>query len=71
VTNELEKWQKKTSLPGMWPVMVAATNFNQSIAIGSAFENGDELFTLGALADSAYEYLPKVSPLECFSPALY
>jgi mannosyl-oligosaccharide alpha-1,2-mannosidase len=60
IMNELEKWQMKTSLPGMWPAMVDAQRFNQSIAIGSPFENSNELFTLGALADSTYEYLPKV-----------
>jgi mannosyl-oligosaccharide alpha-1,2-mannosidase len=70
VINELEKWQSKTSLPGMWPAMVDSTKFNQGIAIGSPFDNTDELFTLGALADSTYEYLPKASPLECFSPVL-
>lgn len=60
VMNELEKWQMKTSLPGMWPSIVDAQQFNTSIAIGSPFDNVNELFTLGALADSTYEYLPKV-----------
>lgn len=60
VMNELEKWQMKTSLPGMWPSIVDAQQFNTSIAIGSPFDNANELFTLGALADSTYEYLPKV-----------
>lgn len=64
VMDELEKWQMKTSLPGMWPAMVNAQQFNKSIAIGSPFDNTDELFTLGALADSTYEYLPKVSDLQ-------
>lgn len=63
VINELEKWQSQTSLPGMWPSMVDSAKYNQSIAIGSPFENANELFTLGALADSTYEYLPKVSLL--------
>ncbi|KAH6664498.1 glycoside hydrolase [Halenospora varia] len=56
---ELEKWQDKTSLPGMWPATVDSTRVNQTIALGSPFEGGDELYTLGALADSTYEYLPK------------
>jgi mannosyl-oligosaccharide alpha-1,2-mannosidase len=60
VMDELEKWQMKTSLPGMWPAMVNAQQFNKSIAIGSPSDNSKELFTLGALADSTYEYLPKV-----------
>ncbi|RDL38774.1 alpha-1,2-Mannosidase [Venustampulla echinocandica] len=59
VMNELEKWQDNTGLPGMWPAMVDSTKINQTIALGSPFEGGDELYTLGALADSTYEYLPK------------
>jgi mannosyl-oligosaccharide alpha-1,2-mannosidase len=58
--NELEKWQDVTILPGMWPSMVDATHVNETIALASPFEGADELFTLGALADSTYEYLPKV-----------
>lgn len=61
ITNELEKWQSETSLPGMWPAMVDSTKVNQSIALTSAPGGGSDLYTLGALADSAYEYLPKVS----------
>jgi mannosyl-oligosaccharide alpha-1,2-mannosidase len=60
VMNELEKWQDNTTLPGMWPAMVNAARINQSVSLGSPFEGIDELFTLGALADSTYEYLPKV-----------
>lgn len=60
VVNELEKWQNNTQLPGMWPAMVDSTKINQSMALGSPFAGADELFTLGALADSTYEYLPKV-----------
>ncbi|KAL3420004.1 Endoplasmic reticulum mannosyl-oligosaccharide 1,2-alpha-mannosidase 1 [Phlyctema vagabunda] len=59
VMNELEKWQNGTQLPGMWPAMVDATKINESIAIGSPWEGSSEIFTLGALADSTYEYLPK------------
>jgi mannosyl-oligosaccharide alpha-1,2-mannosidase len=58
--NELEKWQMKTSLPGMWPATVDAAKVNQSSLLGSPW-GGEEQFTLGALADSTYEYLPKVS----------
>ena len=78
VMNELEKWQMNTTLPGMWPAMVDSAKINKSIAVGSQFENSAELFTLGSLADSAYEYLPKVSFLKYISlgslltfPAIY
>ena len=67
VMNELEKWQMNTTLPGMWPAMVNAAQINESIAVGSLFDNANELFTLGALADSTYEYLPKVGVHRTFS----
>jgi len=68
VVNELEKWQSQTNLPGMWPAKVDSTKYNESVAIGSPFFGATELFTLGALADSTYEYLPKVSRLlKCLS----
>lgn len=60
VTNELEKWQFNTTLPGMWPAMVDSYKIDQPIALGSPNPDND-LYTLGALADSAYEYFPKVS----------
>ena len=60
VMNELEKWQSETSLPGMWPAIVDSTKVNETIALGSPMKGSAELYTLGALADSAYEYLPKV-----------
>ena len=71
VMNELEKWQDKTVLPGMWPSMVDATKYNQSILLASPYVGLEETFTLGALADSAYEYLPKVALLTLYfySPA--
>ncbi|KAI0882280.1 glycoside hydrolase family 47 protein [Annulohypoxylon maeteangense] len=46
----LDEWQNKTALPGMWPTFF---DFNQ-LQLDS-----DSSFTLGALADSLYEYLPK------------
>lgn len=61
VADELEKWQSETNLPGMWPSIVDATHVNESIALSSPYAGSSELFTLGALADSTYEYLPKVS----------
>ena len=60
VMNELEKWQSETSLPGMWPAFVDSTKVNETIALGSR-TGATDLYTLGGLADSAYEYLPKVS----------
>ncbi|KAI9689445.1 MAG: hypothetical protein M1822_010096 [Bathelium mastoideum] len=48
------KQQRKTRLPGMWPVTVNArdADFTQ-----------DTWFTLSAMADSLYEYLPKMHAL--------
>jgi mannosyl-oligosaccharide alpha-1,2-mannosidase len=60
IMDELEKWQANTALPGMWPAMVDSTRYNQSVFLASPYVGVDETFTLGALADSAYEYLPKV-----------
>lgn len=50
VTRFLESVQHKTKLPGMWPVTL---NFQDEKAPG-------DTFSLGALADSLYEYLPKM-----------
>ena len=51
ITDELQKAQNNTKLPGMWPVVVDARTPSFS---------GDNTFTLGAMSDSLYEYLPKV-----------
>jgi len=51
ITDELQKAQNQTKLPGMWPVVVDARTPSFS---------GDNTFTLGAMSDSLYEYLPKV-----------
>ncbi|CZT43173.1 related to class I alpha-mannosidase [Rhynchosporium secalis] len=59
VMNELEKWQDNSILPGMWPAIVDSARYNHSILLGSPYEGAEEQFTLGALADSTYEYLPK------------
>lgn len=53
VTRFLERIQNNTALPGMWPTSL---NFQYE-------EANDNSFTLGALADSLYEYLPKMSAL--------
>ncbi|KAI1202798.1 glycoside hydrolase family 47 protein [Nemania serpens] len=54
VTQVLDEWQNKTNLPGMWPTYLDL----QRIVL-----NEDFAFTLGALADSLYEYLPKTFAL--------
>ena len=53
ITDELDKSQADTILPGMWPMAIDAS--------GLGF--WDDRFSLGALADSAYECLPKVRTL--------
>ncbi|KAH6610668.1 glycoside hydrolase family 47 [Trichoderma cornu-damae] len=53
VTRFLERIQNDTMLPGMWPTTL---NFQSERA-------SDSSFTLGALADSLYEYLPKMHAL--------
>lgn len=54
ITDVFRKQQMSTSLSGVWPIVVNAKDqvFNK----GSAF-------TLGAMADSVFEYLPKMSAL--------
>ncbi|KAI1170680.1 glycoside hydrolase family 47 protein [Nemania sp. FL0916] len=50
VTQVLDEWQNRTNLPGMWP-----TYFDlREMQLDTDFS-----FTLGALSDSNYEYLPK------------
>lgn len=44
--------QTDTRLPGMWPVAVNARDLE-------SFANGWSSFTIGGMADSLYEYLPK------------
>jgi len=51
ISDRFEQAQLKTKLPGMWPVVVNP----QAADLGT-----DTGFTLGAMADSLYEYLPKV-----------
>ncbi|KAF7535513.1 hypothetical protein G7Z17_g13196 [Cylindrodendrum hubeiense] len=53
VTQFLAQIQNKTMLPGMWPV--ALDFMNEQV--------NDNTFSLGALADSLYEYLPKMHAL--------
>ena len=59
ITEHFSRQQNMTRLPGMWPVVVNAKE---------ARFTDDNTFTLGAMADSLYEYFPKVSsaPLVLF-----
>ncbi|KAK3940810.1 glycoside hydrolase [Diplogelasinospora grovesii] len=50
ISDEFEKGQNTTKLPGMWPIVVNAAR--------PAF-NEDNAFTLGGMSDSLYEYFPK------------
>ncbi|KAI0513017.1 glycoside hydrolase [Xylaria bambusicola] len=50
VTQVLDDWQNRTNLPGMWPTYLDL----ERIELDS-----DNSFTLGASADSLYEYFPK------------
>jgi mannosyl-oligosaccharide alpha-1,2-mannosidase len=54
ITRLLEEQQEKTKLPGMWPIVVNAKHAD------FADEN---TFTLNSMADSMYEYLPKMYAL--------
>lgn len=46
--------QERSKLPGMWPTYVDVSN---------SFQVTDSSFTLGSMADSLYEYLPKMYAL--------
>ena len=49
ILDEFEKSQNSTSLPGLWPTIMNAK--------ATTFQ--DNSYTLGSMADSWYEYLPK------------
>ena len=51
IMDHLDAQQDDTYLPGMWPVVVNARTAEFTGATG---------FTIGGMADSVYEYLPKV-----------
>ncbi len=53
ITDFLERTQSQSRLPGMWPKLI---DFQGQTVAGTGF-------TMGALADSLYEYLPKMSAL--------
>ncbi|KAI8934357.1 hypothetical protein NX059_009092 [Plenodomus lindquistii] len=54
VSNILDEQQGKTKLPGMWPIGIDVRTPNLM---------GGTQFGLGAMSDSAYEYLPKMYQL--------
>ncbi|UKZ69737.1 uncharacterized protein TrAtP1_010741 [Trichoderma atroviride] len=54
IMDAMADQQDSTALPGLWPLVVSAKD--QIFNIGNTF-------TLGAMADSAYEYLPKMAAL--------
>jgi mannosyl-oligosaccharide alpha-1,2-mannosidase len=54
VTGVLAEQQNSTKLPGMWPISVNMRKPDLTF---------DGFFGLGAMADSAYEYLPKMYQL--------
>lgn len=54
IMEALQKQQQKTRLPGMWPVVVDVRRQD--------FGRHNQ-YTLGAMADSLYEYLPKTHAL--------
>ncbi|KAF1920373.1 class I alpha-mannosidase-like protein [Ampelomyces quisqualis] len=54
ITRLMEQQQDKTKIPGLWPIMVNARKAD--------FTEGST-FTLNSMADSMYEYLPKMYAL--------
>lgn len=52
ITDQFVLQQNRTKLPGMWPMTVNAKDMDFA---------ADNTFSLGAMSDSLYEYLPKVS----------
>lgn len=51
IYDRLYEQQNKTRLPGLWPIIVNARK---------AGFTADRTFTFGGMADSLYEYFPKV-----------
>lgn len=51
VKGKLQDSQTQSKLPGMWPVQIDMAN---------GFGVGGDKFTMGSMADSTYEYLPKM-----------
>lgn len=62
ITELLDASQMKTKLPGLWPIVVNAEEEN--------FDAGNG-YSLGAMADSTYEYLSKMVALLGDADSLY
>lgn len=62
ITNGLAAHQGLSAIPGLWPLSVDAARTIFYRPAGERSKNTG-VFTLGAMADSAYEYLPKMSAL--------
>jgi mannosyl-oligosaccharide alpha-1,2-mannosidase len=54
VMKVFEEQQSRTKVPGMWPILINAREMDFT---------WNNAFTLGAMSDSAYEYLPKMHAL--------
>lgn len=54
IMNVFDQQQDDTKLPGLWPVMLNTRDLNFT---------ANTYFTLGGMADSMYEYLPKVTDI--------
>lgn len=55
ITDEFDRQQETTKLPGMFPVVVNAKDLD----LGN-----DSSYTLSTMADSFYKYLPKVNQID-------
>jgi mannosyl-oligosaccharide alpha-1,2-mannosidase len=53
ITDHLQAAQNRTSIPGLWPMAFNVYELD--------FHRGNT-FTMGGMADSLYEYIPKVGP---------
>ena len=62
ITDHLALSQDKSAIPGLWPLSVDASRTIFHRPAGERTKNTG-MFTLGAMADSAYEYLPKMMAL--------
>jgi mannosyl-oligosaccharide alpha-1,2-mannosidase len=51
ITEHFLRQQNSTKLPGLWPI---------TVNLRTADLTADHMFSLGAMADSTYEYLVKV-----------
>lgn len=62
ITEHMSASQDKSAIPGLWPITVNAARTIFHRPAGERTKNTG-IFTLGAMTDSAYEYLPKMMAL--------